>query len=214
MKIKVTTLDDHPVVLNGIKNMLMEYEQVALLDTCTNENELMEALLNRQPDVLLLDVQMQGKQGDELATLISRKYPEISILVLSNLNQAFHVRNMFMSGAKGYILKTADPDGIMQAIEAVYNGEQYLDPALRNSMLSDLLMDTRAKEHAIPDLTMREKEILKLIAEEMTSKEIAQKLFISLSAVENHRLNMLFKLNVKNSIGLVRKAIQLGMIQT
>lgn len=213
MKIKVITLDDHPVVLNGIKNMLMEYDRVELLDTCTNEHELLEALQNRQPDVLLLDVQMQGKQGDELAALISKKYPGIAILVLSNLNQTFHVRNMFMSGAKGYILKTAEPDQIMEAIETVYEGEQYLDPALRNSMLSDLLMDTRAKEHAIPALTMREKEILELIAEEMTSQEIAKKLFISLSAVENHRLNLLFKLNVKNAVGLIRKAIQLGMIR-
>jgi DNA-binding NarL/FixJ family response regulator len=214
MGIKVITMDDHPVVLNGIKNMLMEYDQVDLLQACTNEHELWVALQNGLPDVLLLDVQMQGKQGDELATLISEKYPGIAILVLSNLNQAFHVRNMFMSGAKGYLLKTADPDRIIEAIETVYNGTQYLDPALKNSMLSDLIMDTRATEHAIPALTMREKEILELIAEEMTSQEIAKKLFISLSAVENHRLNLLFKLNVKNAVGLIKKAIQMGMIRT
>jgi len=213
MKIKVSTLDDHPVVINGIKNMLREYDQVELLDTCTDEEALLAAIQERQPDVLLLDVQMQGKQGDELAALISARYPGIAILALSNLNQAFHVRNMFLSGVKGYVLKTAEPGRIMEAIESVHRGEQYIDPVLRNSMLSDLLTDTRAKQHAIPALTTREKEILELIAEEMTSQEIAKKLFISLSAVENHRLNLLFKLNVKNAVGLIRKAIQLGLIR-
>ncbi len=213
MKIKVSTLDDHPVVINGIKNMLREYDQVELLDTCTDEQTLLTALQNRRPDVLLLDVQMQDKQGDELAALISGKHPEIAILALSNLNQAFHVRNMFMSGVKGYVLKTAEPDQIIEAIECVYGGHQYIDPSLRNSMLGDLLMDTRAQEHAIPALTSREKEILELVAEELTSQEIAKKLFISLSAVENHRLNLLFKLNVKNAVGLIRKAIQLGLIK-
>jgi DNA-binding NarL/FixJ family response regulator len=193
--------------------MLLEYPQLELLAACRNEHELLQALEGGQPDVLLLDVQMQGKQGDELAAIVSQKYPDIAILVLSNLDQAFHVRNMFMSGAKGYVLKTAEPDCLMEAIETVYNGEQYLDPALKNRMLSDLVLDTRATEHAIPALTVREKEILELIAEEMTSQEIANKLFISLSAVENHRLNLLFKLNVKNAVGLVRKAIQLGMIR-
>ena len=213
MKIKVSTLDDHPVVINGIKNMLREYSQVELLDTCTDEEGLLNALQKRQPDVLLLDVQMQGKQGDELAAMISGKHPKVAILALSNLDQAFHVRNMFMSGVKGYVLKTAAPDQIMEAIECVHSGRQYIDPSLRNSMLSDLLMDTRVKEHAIPALTSREKEILELVAEELTSQEIAKKLFISLSAVENHRLNLLFKLNVKNAVGLVRKAIQLGLIR-
>ncbi len=212
MKIKVVTMDDHPVVLNGIRNMLMEYDQIEVLATCNTEDKLWDALQTKQPDVLLLDVQMEGKQGDELAPVVAKKYPKIAILVLSNLNQAFHVRNMFMSGAKGYLLKTAEPDQMIEAIETVYKGEQFLDPSLRNRMLSDLLMDTRAKEHAIPALTMREKEILELIAEEMTSQEIAKKLFISVSAVENHRFNLFFKLNVKNAVGLVRKAIQLGMI--
>jgi DNA-binding NarL/FixJ family response regulator len=181
MKIKVSTLDDHPVVINGIRNMLSEYDQVEILDTCTDEKTLLDLLVVRQPDVLLLDVQMQNQQGDELAAIISKKHPEIAILALSNLNQTFHVRNMFMSGVKGYVLKTAAPDQIVEAIECVYNGQQYIDPALRNSMLSDLLVDSRAKAHDIPALTSREKEILELVAEELTSQEIAKKLFISLS---------------------------------
>lgn len=213
MKIKVIILDDHPVVLNGIKNMLMEYDHIELLATCNNESQLWEALEKAQPDVLLLDIQMQGKQGDEMAKLVSGKYAEIMILALSNLTETFHIRNMFMSGAKGYILKTAESTRIIEAIETVYNREQYIDPTLRTNMLSDLLLDTRAKEHAIPALTMREKEVLELIAEEMTSQEIAKKLFLSLSAIENHRMNLFLKLNVKNVVGLIRKAIQLGMIR-
>lgn len=212
MKIAVTVMDDHPVVLNGIQKMLIEFDHIELYDTCSHEAKLMASLKERQPDVLLLDIQMQGKQGYEIAKIITREYPGMAILALTNLDQPFHVRNMFMNGARGYLLKTASPGDLIKAIETVYAGKQYIDNTLRNQMLNDLL-EARANAHTIPALTKREKEILELIAEELTSPEIAKRLFISLSAVENHRLNLLFKLNVKNAVGLIKKAMQMGLIR-
>ncbi len=212
MKITVSVLDDHPVVINGLQKMLAEFGNIELYDACTQENHLMDALEKRQPDVLLLDIQMDGTQGDELSLAISDRYPDIQILALTNLNHPFHVRNMFLNGARGYLLKTAPPHILLKAIETVCKGEQYVDPTLRERMLHDML-ENRANANNVPVLTRREREILELIANETTSQEIAKKLFISLSAVESHRINLLSKLGVKNSVGLIRKAIQMGLIR-
>jgi DNA-binding NarL/FixJ family response regulator len=212
MKITVTITDDHPVVINGIQKMLLEYPHIEIYDTCRNGDELMACLKKRQPDVLLLDIQMKGLQGDEVAKAVSGQYPQVAILALTNLDQAFHIRNMFLNGAKGYLLKTAGPHILIEGIETVCKGKQFIDHDLKDLMLHDML-ETRANANGIPALTKRETEILNLIANEMTSPEIAQKLFISLSAVENHRLNLLFKLNVKNAVGLIKKAIHLGLIK-
>lgn len=211
--ITVSMMDDHPVVLNGLEKMLQEKQtEFTIYDTCTQEEKLLTCLQIRQPDVLLLDIQMSGKQGDELANEISVLYPNVNILALTNMNQTFHVRNMFMNGAKGYLLKTTDPQTLYKAIKVVSSGEEFVDPSLRKQMLHDLLSN-RASANGIPLLTKRETEVLTLIANEYTSKEIAQQLFISLSAVENHRLNLFFKLNVKNVVGLVKKALHLGLIK-
>ena len=212
MKITVIITDDHPVVINGIEKILMEYNHIEVLGACVNGEELLLRLKAQQPDVLLLDIQMKGMQGDEVAQQVSKLYPGIAILVLSNLDQAFHIRNMFLNGAKGYLLKTAGPSRFINAIETVHKGKQFIDDDLKDLMLHDM-METRANANGVPALTKRETEILHLIANEMTSPEIAKKLFISLSAVENHRLNLLFKLNVKNAVGLIKKAIHLGLIR-
>jgi DNA-binding NarL/FixJ family response regulator len=212
MKITVTITDDHPVVINGIQKILMEYNHIEILDTCVNGEALLLRLKEQQPDVLLLDIQMKGLQGDEVAQQVSKLYPSIAILALSNIDQAFHIRNMFLNGAKGYLLKTAWPSQLIKAIETIHQGKQFIDDDLKDLMLHDM-METRANANGVPALTKRETEILHLIANEMTSPEIAKKLFISLSAVENHRLNLLFKLNVKNAVGLIKKAIHLGLIK-
>lgn len=212
MSIKVTMADDHPVVLKGLQKILEEDGNITVLDRCSNGDDLLNILKKRQPDVLLLDIQMPGKQGAELSKIISETYPNIPILTLTNLNQSFHVRDMFMNGAKGYVLKTSDPFILMQAIESVHEGRQYIDPILREQMVHDML-ESKSNTDGTPILTKREKEILQHIANELTSQEIAKKLFISLSAVENHRLNLLFKLNAKNAVGLVKKAMNLGLIK-
>lgn len=212
MSIRITIADDHHVVVEGLQRMLEGQPKVTICDVCMNGNALMESLAKQQPDVLLLDIQMPGTQGDELAKIITEQYPQVTILTLTNLNQTFHVRNMFLNGAKGYLLKSADQFTLLEAIETVHKGNQFVDPSLREQMLSEML-ENRAKAHSVPVLTQREKEILELIASEYTSAQIGKKLFLSLSTVENHRINIFFKLGVKNVAGLVRKAIQLGIIK-
>ncbi len=212
MKIKVTITDDHPVVLEGLQRILADAEDIELTDVCHNGEDLLLSLKKNQPDVLLLDIQMPGKRGDELARYITQTYPGISILVLTNLDETFHVENMLMNGAQGYLLKNSDRNVLLEGIQSVYANRQFIDPELKDQMLQDM-MDARSKAATMPKLTHREQEVLELIAGEYTSPEIAEKLFISYRTVENHRLNLLFKLEVKNTAGLVRKAFQMGLIK-
>ncbi len=213
MTIKITIADDHHVVTEGLQRILEGHPKVTICDVCKNGSELMKSLEKQLPDVLLLDIQMPDKQGDELAKFISGQYPSVGILALTNLNQAFHIRNMFLNGARGYLLKSTDLFTLIEAIEAVHKGSQYVDPMLREQMHHEVSR-IRTGETMVPVLTQREREILELIASEYTSAQIGKKLFLSLSTVENHRINIFFKLGVKNVAGLVRKAIQLGLINT
>jgi DNA-binding NarL/FixJ family response regulator len=209
MKITVSIADDHPVVVSGLQKILSEYNTLEILDACSDGEELLSCLAKRQPAVLLLDIQMPGKKGDELATIISESWPGVGILVLTNNDVPFHVKKMLQCGALGYLLKSSSPDTLLKAIEIVNTGKQYIDPQMRNALLEETI---NARNNTIPQISQREKEILDLIVNECTSHEIAEKLFISYRTVENHRLNLLLKLGVKNTAGLVRKVIQLKLM--
>jgi len=211
MSISISIADDHPIVLAGLEKLLKDHPRIELLDLCPSGTVLLDKLKDRQPDVLLLDIQMPDKQGNELARIISQEYPQIVILVLTNLDQTFHVRNMFVNGARGYLLKDADQHTLLDAIETVHKGNQYVDASLRSRMLYEMLDTKRANN--VPTLTKREQEILELIAGELTSAQIAKHLSISLHTVENHRVNIFFKLGVTNAVGMIRKAVQLGLIK-
>ncbi len=211
MKIKVSIADDHPIVIQGIEKMLDNHPLIELIHTSKNGESLLRNLKTALPDVLLLDIQMPGQQGDELAAYVTQHYPEIRIMVLTNMDHPFHVRNMFKHGVKGYLLKSADKYELAEAIDSIYKGSNYIDRLLRDQLLYEVLDNKKA--HNIPTITKREKEILDMIASEMTSPQIAKKLFISLSTVENHRSNLFLKLGVKNVVGLISKAAQLGLIK-
>ncbi len=211
MKIQVSIADDHPIVLMGLERMITEHPLVELCSISKNGDALLNSLQLKQPDVLLLDIQMPGKQGDELAKIIVEKYPTVAILVLTNLNQPFHIRTMFQNGVKGYLLKSADQYTLIQAIDTVHKGNQFIDPTLKGKMPLAVLGNKGITPTAT--ITKREQEILNLICEGLTSAQIAKKIFITLSTVENHRLNLFLKLGVKNVAGLIKKATELGLIK-
>src|SRR5688572_1491937 len=119
MKIRIAIADDHPMIIGGLQNMLSAYPHIVLEGAYNNGAELMKGLQDRLPDVLLLDIQLPDKTGDELATIILKKYPEQKILTLTNFNSMLYVHNMMRIGVKGYILKTTDPETLIKAIEQV-----------------------------------------------------------------------------------------------
>jgi DNA-binding NarL/FixJ family response regulator len=210
--INIAIADDHKVVINGLQNMLQAFPHIRVMGVYNDGKSLLQGLAKEQPDVLLLDIQMPDASGDELAAIISASHPQVRILVMTGFSTSYYIRNMLEKGASGYLLKNTDEYILVQAIEAVNKGEQFIDPSLRQQFIQDL-MESRKLEHARPSLTRREKEILSLILEEYTSQEIADKLSLSLRTVENQRVSLLQKLQVKNTAGLVKMAIEMKLLE-
>lgn len=208
--IEVVITDDHPIVVNGLKKVLDDFEHISVTDVFHNGNDLLQGITNRQPDVLLLDMHLPDTTGPEIAKVVTKKYPGIKILVLSSSDIILQVKKMLQIGCAGYLLKDSDDITIVTAIETVFNGGQFLSPSLRQRVVDDMFK-TRNIEKKQALLTKREKEILQLIIDELTSQEIAAKLFISPHTVENHRISLMQKLEVKNTAGLVKKALEGGL---
>jgi DNA-binding NarL/FixJ family response regulator len=205
--IDVVITDDQQIILNGLQKIMAEANDIRLLGAYTNGEELLAALQHQTPKVLLLDIYMPGKNGIELAGIISKAYPAVKIIALTNVDIIPQVKKMLQQGAAGYLLKDATPEIIIDAIRKVAAGEKYLYADLQRQIMNNLF-----EPKAIHVITRREKEILQLVVDEFTNQEIADKLFLSLRTVENHRNNLLQKLGVKNTAGLVKAAISQGLI--
>lgn len=212
--ISIIIVDDHPMVLSGLKTLLYPYKHIVVLDTCTNSGQLLETLQYHQPDVLLLDILLPDTSGKEILPLLKKQYPEMKILVLTSLDTPAMVTAMMRRGSNGYLLKGAEPEMLTEAIETIHRGEDYIDPVLKEQLVQNVFnFKKQAQDKKIvPELTQREKDVLELIAMEYTTREIAEKLYISYHTAENHRNNLIQKLDVKNTVGLVKIAIQLGLI--
>jgi DNA-binding NarL/FixJ family response regulator len=212
MLIRIAIADDHPMVINGLKDMLSNCKHIQITDTYPDAAGLLEGLKKNRPDVLLLDIQLPDKNGDELAPLLLKTFPGLRILTLTNFDNTLYVSNMLKNGVLGYLLKNTDLRTLIEAIETVYRGEVFLKPAMKEK-LEQFRQQIKRHTSSKYALTPREKEILRLIVNEYSNQEIADKLFLSLRTVENYRLNLSLKLEVKNTAGLVRKAIELGLLQ-
>lgn len=205
--IHVAIIDDQVIILNGLQKILADASHIKVVGVYNNGDDLLSAMEKNIPDVLLLDIQMPGKSGLELAVIISKKYPTVKMIALTNVDVISQVKQMLQKGCLGYLLKDVSPEILLKAIETVHSGQQFLKEDYKIQLLNSL--SGNESSHLI---TRREKEILKLIVEENTNHEIAVKLFLSLRTVENHRNNLLHKLQVKNTAGLVKLAIQQGLI--
>lgn len=212
MAIKVSITDDHPLAIEGIQNMLRSEPDIQICGTYPTGSSLLEGIRDNEPDVLLLDVLLPDQQGDELAEIIQREHPAVRIVVITSLDAPAQLRTMMRNGCKGYVLKNTDKNALVTAIKQVYSGGEYVDPVLQEKILHHVLHFQKMNPGKTPDLTRREKEVLKLILEEHTCQEIAEKLFLSLRTVETHRFNLQRKLGVNNNIGLVKIAIQMGLV--
>lgn len=205
--ISLAITDDQVIILNGLQKILADVPNIQITGIYNNGDELLAGLIKNQPDVLLLDIQMPGKSGIELAAIITKTYRNIKIIALTNVDVVAQIKKILQQGVMGYLLKDASPEKIVAAIETVYAGEQFIQEELKQQLLSSL-----SASNAKQIVTRREKEILQLIVDEFTNQEIADKLYLSLRTVENHRNNLLQKLDVKNTAGLVKVAIQEGLV--
>jgi DNA-binding NarL/FixJ family response regulator len=211
MSIKVAITDDHFVVLKGIEALLKDVEDIEVIGIFENAKSTAEAFEKEQPDVLLLDIDLPDTNGISLTKTLTKQYPNLKIIALTNHESLSFVKRMLDYGAFGYLLKNAHKDELLQAIKTVYAGEQYLQKAIEKLILNQSLGRTHTKAFQ-PKLTRREHEVLVAISEELTTKEISEKLFISPKTVEAHRMNIMSKLGAKNSVGIVKIAIEKQLI--
>ena len=210
-KITLAIIDDHQVVIDGLISMFSGNPEITILFTTTKQQELLEFLADNKPDVILLDIHMPGINGIDLCQTIISQHKKPRIIAFSSFDEIHFVKQILRKGASGYVLKNADKHTLLNAIKVVHNGEEYIDESIKKLLIELSITGKRRSMFEIP-LTKREKEILKLIAEEHSNQEIADKLFISLRTVETHRSNLSQKLNAKTAATLVKEAIKRGLI--
>ncbi|GGC30432.1 DNA-binding response regulator [Parapedobacter defluvii] len=208
--ITIGIVDDHSLIISGLVHMLGDLPDYSVLFTANNGKQLMTELDRQLPDVLLLDIELPDSNGIELCTDILKKYPSLPIIALTNHDEVVYVKKMMRSGAKGYLLKGTDKRNLLNAIDTVYGGQQFLDRQVEQAILQQTLSGRRTS--FVVKLTKRESEILALVANEYSNQEIADKLFLSVRTVESHRHSLNQKLNIKNSAGLVKEAYLRGLI--
>jgi len=209
--IKVAVTDDHQLILNGLKDILEASEGVKFTSGFLNIEETRKGLETNIPDVLLLDVNLPDGDGIEFCKEITKDHPDLKVIALTSYDQSIMVKNMMRNGAQGYLLKNTSKEELLKAIKTVNGGGRFLQPELEKQLLDESFGSSRQQGY-IPTLTRREKEVLNLIMEELTSAEIGEKLFISQKTVETHRLNLIQKMGVRNTAGLVKEAINKGMV--
>lgn len=201
---KVFIVDDHYMVIEGIRSLLQNEKNIEWLGHATNAASCLAFLKQQQPDVILMDINLPDKSGIDLCREVKEKYPSVFIIGLSTYNQQSFIQKMMDNGSSGYVLKNATQHELMEAIETVARGKTFFS--------NEAAQTLQKKEVAKVILTRREVEVLGLIAEGMTNNAIAQKLFISPTTVDTHRKNLLAKLEAKNTASLIRMATQLQLI--
>lgn len=213
-KIKLIIADDHRIFREGLSELLKKEKNMEVLSLVGNGPELMEVLSKAVPNVILMDIDMGETSGIELTKQVKQKHPDIKVLALSMHDDKNYIVKMLESGASGYILKNAGKEEMLNAIQTVASGNSYFSSQVSAKLLEHLTNPKPAKKSQPTEtpLTDREIEVLKLIADEYSNPEIAEKLFISVRTVDTHRRNLLDKLGVKNTAGLVKYAIQKGFL--
>lgn len=211
-EVKVAILDDHPLILQGLENILSATGNISLSGAYQEGGALIAGIRENRPDVLLLDIQMPGKSGDEWITDILQECPGLYIIAYTNIDNLLYVYNLLKLGARGYVLKSAHPAYLIESIRSVAEGNTVIDHTLAEQY--KLYLHTIKRETYLdPKLTDRETEVLQLIADGLSSKEIAGQLFISIRTVEYYRLNILLKMDAANTAVLVKKAIKAGLVR-
>jgi DNA-binding NarL/FixJ family response regulator len=206
--------DDHQMFIDGIKALLKNEKEIKVIGEALNGVQLLKLLEKEKPHVVLMDINMPEMDGVEATKTITSKYPKVKIIMLSMHSTKEFVAGLIEAGASGYILKNTGKRELLEAIQAVSEGKSYYSKEVTEIIMDSFKNPLRKLQNPeLPQLTDREKEVLKLIAQEFSTKEIAEKLFISTNTVETHRKNIMSKISAKNMAGLVKYAMQTGLLE-
>ncbi len=212
-EIKVLIVDDHALFREGIRSLLKSYDDINIIGEATQGLEAIEKAHQMSPNVVLMDVAMPVMGGLEATRRIQKETPLVKVLVLTQYQDSEYVLSLIKAGARGYISKTATAAELISAIRAVYKGESYLYPNAATTLIEEYLAQAGEDKSEYERLSDREREILQLVAEGHTNREIADKLFISVKTVLRHRTSVMEKLGFRNRTELIKYAISKGLIE-
>ena len=214
-KIKLAIADDHKIFRNGLKATLEDCADFDLVLEASNGKQLTGMLTgNIMPDVILMDIKMPEMDGIQTTAYIKQKYSKIKVLALSMFNEDKYIMDMMKAGASGYLLKNAEPEEIIEAISTVYHKDYYFNEHLSITLIKQLAGNTGngSAAQSLTDFNEREIEVLRLVCQEYSNQEIADKICLSVRTVEGYRARLFEKTRSKNLVGLVIFAIKTGII--
>lgn len=203
MPVKIFIVDDHFMVIEGIKTF-SNSKEILITGYALNAKNALESIKRIKPELVLMDINLPDISGVELCKLVKKEIPEIKIIGLSTFNQLAYVTSMIENGASGYLLKNSSKEEILEAIQIVMSGNQVLSPEVDKMM--------KSVQASMPMISRREKDVLKCICMGLTSKEISEKLFISINTVNTHRKSLMLKLNVNKTADLISIALKIEFI--
>ncbi|MGN7812869.1 response regulator [Flavobacterium sp. 22076] len=210
-QINLLIADDHTMFLQGIISLLEQEPNITVIDKAVNGIEALEIIKKGVVDFIILDISMPEMDGIELSKILKKQHSNVKILIVSTHSNVMIVSRLIRIGVNGYLLKNAAKEELLKAINTIASGENYFAEELEEKHLSNSSKIEKQVSN-LTELSSREKEILVLIAYEYNTAEIAEKTFISLNTVNTHRRNLLSKLNAKNTAGLVKYAVENGLV--
>jgi DNA-binding NarL/FixJ family response regulator len=208
---RVLLVDDHTLVRAGIRSLLDAMEGFSVVAEANNGREALALMRAHQPDVVLMDIAMKDLNGLETTVQIKRDFPGTRVIILSMHGTGDYVQQAIRAGASGYLMKDAATAELGIALQAVMRGEVYLSPAVSKQVVESYVLKPGEKQHA-EQLTPRQREVLQMIAEGLSTKEIAYRMGVSVKTVETHRTQLMERLEIRDVAGLVRYAIRIGLI--
>ncbi len=210
--IRLLLADDHLLIRASLRSLLSEFPGLEVVAEASDGREALELVGKHQPNVVLMDISMAGLNGLEATRLIRKEYPNTHVIVLSMHASERHVLQALRAGAQGYILKESAPRELELAIDSVARGKLFLSPSISRQVIEVFLGQMGDTADPLDQLTPRQREILQLIAEGHSSKQIAHRLAASVKTIESHRASLMERLDIHDIAGLVRYAIRQGLV--
>jgi len=210
--IRILIADDHNLVRDGIRAILQHVEGFQVVDEACDGLEVLEKMRTKKPNLILMDIGMARLNGLDATERVKKEFPDARVVILSMHANEEYVLRALRSGASGYLLKDAKKQELIFAIRAVAEGNTYLSPQVSRRVIDTYVSSVEKEASPLEQITPRQREILKLIAEGRTNKEIAQVLNISVKTVDTHRTQLMERLDIHDIAGLVRFAIKMGLV--
>jgi two-component system response regulator NreC len=213
-KIRVYIADDYPVLRDGMKAVFASQPGFDVVGEAGDGIEALEGIARLKPDVVIMDITMPRLNGIIATKRIGEEYPDVKVIILSMHADTHNAIDAFRAGACGYILKDSASEDILEAVRKVNGGAKYASPAVADGLLDGFveIIKKDRLEDPFDTLSQREREVLKMIADGATSREVAEKLFVSVSTIKSHRNNIMKKLRVHDVAGLIKVAIRKGVV--